>query len=255
MIRVCSLYAVAVLLLFPTTTFAQGTNESRPSVPESRKAAGDPTATAPRGKPKHPPRFPIAFDWDRWWALNGGSYLRPRLAAAKAARVLDEGSSCWGGASMVSKVLKVTKNQIRNDVLPILRLGLQDPDWRPRARSAIAIGKLVDAAYVDLASILAELRTLLRDPDYQVRQAACLGLGLIGDKSQVPDLILILQDDPKGRELVGARQAIACRLRAFAALAIGLIGSRETLDGSVIDVLTAAARGHAAESRPASRPR
>ena len=119
-----------------------------------------------------------------------------------------------------------------NDILPVVRLGMNDPFFDARAGAVIAAGKIADPTLPNVVEIVAEMRKLLADSDKQVSESACLGLGLLGDKEAVPDLIAIMKNTAKARaELAGqGTKDILARQRAFAAVAIGLIGVQDALE-------------------------
>ncbi len=96
----------------------------------------------------------------------------------------------------------------RREIAPHLRRLLRtDPDWRVRASSGRAIGRLsVRTAVPDLAAAL-------RDPQVEVRVVAAAALWRLPDAAAVPGLITLLNDtDPAARQ--------------WAALALGVVRDR-----------------------------
>jgi hypothetical protein len=225
------LFLLVPVLLTPTA-LAHGGSFTGPNGRGPRLGFGGP-ACGP------PPRAAIIqkpnpeIEWDQWWYTNGGAHVRDRVAQLRPAAADDA----------------------RVEALPVLLWAFKDDFFDTRAAAAIAVGKLITPSHPLYPVIVVELRELWRDSDKVVRESAVLAMGLIDDKSQVPDLLLIMRDDPRGRDLVSVRgnKPILPRTRAFAALAIGMIGSRERLDDAVVAELSAMAGGRAAESRPTTR--
>src|SRR5205814_1461404 len=68
------------------------------------------------------------------------------------------------------------------------------------------------------------LAKCLADPNQEIHETAALAIGILGNDSGAKLLASLLQDDPKGRALVGHKD-VDYRTRAFAAYGLGLIGS------------------------------
>ncbi|MAQ13298.1 MAG: hypothetical protein CMN30_00660 [Sandaracinus sp.] len=95
--------------------------------------------------------------------------------------------------------------RLRREIAPRLqRLLRDDPDWRVRASSGRAIGRL------STRSAVPDLVRALRDPQVEVRVVAAAALWRLPDPAAVPALIELLQD----------RDAAA---RQWGALALGVI--------------------------------
>jgi HEAT repeat protein len=98
--------------------------------------------------------------------------------------------------------------QMRRDVAPRLqRLLREDPDWRVRASSGRAIGRL------SVRTAVPDLVAALRDPQVEVRVVAAAALWRLPDPAAVPGLVELLSD----------RDAAA---RQWGALALGVVRDR-----------------------------
>lgn len=96
----------------------------------------------------------------------------------------------------------------RREIAPRLRNLLRnDPDWRVRASSGRAIGRL------SVRSAVPDLAAALRDPQVEVRVVAAAALWRLPDPAAVPGLIQLLEDQD-----AAARQ--------WAALALGVVRDR-----------------------------
>jgi HEAT repeat protein len=194
--------------------------------------------TTPGGKPKGD--SDRTHDWDWWWELNDDQYLKIKAAVRSKANLSSDSDVIMGKGDGAS-VSKLTVNQIRTSVLPVVRLGMTDTHFDTRAGAVIATGKIADMTLPNVDEIVAEMKKLLADTDKVVRESACLGLGLLGDKRQVPDLIAIMKNDSKARAETGqGTKDILARQRAFAAVAVGLIGLQDPLEPGFISELVEA---------------
>ncbi|MCA9320329.1 MAG: HEAT repeat domain-containing protein [Planctomycetes bacterium] len=161
-----------------------------------------------------------AATWDAWWFHNDDRFLNLKSRLRERAQDTDTGDLFMGNGGSDS-VVRVTAKKIRDRVNPALEFALDDPHYDSRAAAVIALGKTGYEA--NLGHILATLA----DDDHRVRESACLALGILGNRAAVPVLIEIMQDSALGQEKLGrGRQEIFIRTRSFAALALGLIGSR-----------------------------
>lgn len=98
--------------------------------------------------------------------------------------------------------------QLRRDIAPRLqRLLREDPDWRVRASSGRAIGRL------SVRTAVPDLVAALRDPQVEVRVVAAAALWRLPDAAAVPGLVELLND----------RDAAA---RQWGALALGVVRDR-----------------------------
>lgn len=183
-----------------------------------------------RGKPKSKTVRHLSWDW--WWDLNEERFLNLKEKLADDGNASDNRDAIVGDP-VDDDIAPVTRKIRRQKILPSLKFALKDPFFDARAAAVIALGKVGDAKQRELVD---DIAALLQDSHKQVRESACLGLGLLGSPEAVPMLLEIAQDTPKARAMTG-RSEILPRTRAFASVAVGLIGARTELDAAVIDVL------------------
>jgi HEAT repeat protein len=207
--------------------------------------AGAPRGGTTPGAARRKESDPVA-EWTFWWELNDDRFLNLKNVIRSSAEASDNADTTLGD-SEGPKGAKVTTRQIRNEIEPVLLVGLKDKWWDACAASLIALGKVGDASRTDLYERILEY-LLKEQPAYdrqEIRESAALGLGSLGLKDAVPHLLKVYQNHPETR-LKGKDNPN--RLRSFAAMAIGLIGSRDNtnLEQSVIDALVAGAKTKAA---------
>jgi HEAT repeat protein len=196
-------------------------------------------ATLGKAKAKDTDR---THDWDWWWELNDDQYLKIKAAIRSKENMSDDSDRMLGNREG-SNVSKITTNQIRTSVLPVVRLGMNDPFFDTRAGAAIALGKIASPSDPQRAEIVAELKKALSDSDKVVRESACLGLGVLGDKEIVADLMEVLKNTPKARQFAStSNKDVLPRQRAFAAIAVGLIGLQDPVEPGVISQLIECAK-------------
>lgn len=194
-----------------------------------------------RPRPKNHDR---TQDWDWWWELNDDQYLRIKVATRNREQASSD-SDTMLGTSGGDGISKVTAAEIRSRILPVVRIGMWDPFFDARAGAIIAVGKVADPSTPGIEDLRAEMRMRLADPVQQVAESACLGLGVLGDREGVPDLILVMKNAPEARARVagGGKSDVPVRERAFAALALGLIGAQTPPDpGIVLELIEATKR-------------
>jgi HEAT repeat protein len=191
----------------------------------------------PRSKPRNSDDLSQGWDW--WWALNDDQYLQVKAAIRRNEIATNEGDDIFGRND--GDITKVTASQIRRDVLPVVRLGLADPFYDAKAGAVIAAGKIVDRTFAEHTEVLKSMKALLADDNQQVKESACLGLGLLGDRESVRDLVAIMQNTVEARAKLAGQgtKDVPTRQRAFAAIAVGMIGSQDPLDASVVSELVA----------------
>lgn len=189
--------------------------------------------TTPGGKKsKFTPRH---MNWDWWWDLNEERFLNLKSKVRSQAAASDNKDTFLGGLTGDDEVAAVTVKQIRNQILPTLKLALKDPFYDARAAALIALGKVGDKTQPELID---DIKSLLGDKARQVRESACLGLGILGSKDAIPILLEVMNNTNKGKKLVNAGTGdVLNRTRAFAAMSIGLIGSRDGLDSDTTAAL------------------
>ena len=166
------------------------------------------------------PRASDEICWPAWW-----NHHSDRLMYAVLRRRTADTETSTPAAD-------ATKD-IRAAIVPVLRSALDDPFFDTRAAAVIALGKC------GAPDPTADLYKRLKDDAPQVRESAALALGILGDKSAVPILVEVMNDTEAGRKILGRGDLETLRrTRAFAAVAIGLIGRRtditETSGGAAL---------------------
>ena len=160
--------------------------------------------------------------WDAWWFFNDDKYLNLKAKLRRTAAQTDSTDDITGenpGAGDV--VNRVPVQRIQAQVVPALKLALQDAFFDARAAASIALGKC------GAAEAVVEIKKTLTDENKQVAESACLALGILGAKEAIPDLIEIMKNSDKARKAFSKDgKDIPDRMRGFAALGLGLIGSR-----------------------------
>ncbi len=181
-------------------------------------------------------------DWAYWWELNDDQFLNVK-AIVRANLATTSNIDRLLGDADGDVIDRVGVDQTRRDIIPTLKLGLKDAFFDARAAAAIALGK---AAGNDDTEVEPALVAMLKDTDLAVRESACLGLGLHGSKDAVPVLLRVM----KGEEPLGpdAKRGGGRHERAFAAVAIGMIGSRVALDPAVVNELVVAMKTNGAHA-------
>jgi len=167
--------------------------------------------------------------WQLWWSLHRDGYLpvRPRSGPAVVtpsdARDL-RASTSWEAAR---------RALVREKAVPVLLALLAPTAKQPpdvRASAALALGKIASDGKV--AEVLLGLVEDARNPDL-VRESAALGLGFLRRSDPVQRIAARRLDIIRSRLLMvfdqhvgGAKIRVAVRTRAFAMLALGLLGDQ-----------------------------
>ena len=202
-------------------------------------AVGAGRTTPGRAKSKEGNRYE---DWDWWWDLNEERFLLLKNKVRSKASASTNVDIFLGADASGGDKARVSLRTIRNEIVPTLILALKDPFYDARSGAVIALGKVADSSEPDK---LDAIKGLMGDDVRQVRESAWRALGILGAKEAVPFLFSIVKNDPAARRTLGRGTSdILNRTRAFAAVAIGLIGSREGFDDEdeVIDELLRLAR-------------
>ena len=191
--------------------------------------------TTPGGAAKPKGASQPFLNWDFWWDLNEERFLNLKSVVRSQAAASDNSDTILGGVMGGDDVAEVTARQIRNEILPTLKQALKDSYYDTRAAAVIALGKVADSSDVDA---MEAIKALLKDSDNRVRESSCLGLGILGSKEAIPHLLDVAKNTKAGRKLVGRDTGdVLTRTRAFATVALGLIGSREDLSDDVMKEL------------------
>ncbi len=205
-----------------TPTSTPGTGGS--GVPGSPAGApggnGNPAAGASTGGSIKKPRSDANLTWAAWWFFNDDRFLDLKAKIRREDNETKNRDLFEGDVDQSDAVSPVNAKMIRDKINPVLKFALKDDFYDTRAAALIALGKTGhEGALVDLLS-------LADDRDKRVRESVFLAMGILGNKEAIPALIEVMNDSKAGRKLVGRPHGVLSRTRAFAAMSIGLIGSR-----------------------------
>ncbi|MCA9321400.1 MAG: HEAT repeat domain-containing protein, partial [Planctomycetes bacterium] len=190
--------------------------------------AGGTTASAKKGKSD------ANVTWAAWWFFNDDRFLNLKAKIRSQEQDTDTGDLFMGqGAS--DTIVKVSAKKIRDKVNPALEYAIKDPHYDTRAAAVIALGK------TGFDQNLGHILKTVNDTDHRVRESACLAMGILGNKEAVPFLIEVMNNSAVAKDKLGLeKQDVLTRTRAFAALGLGLIGSRTDItDTQAVSALTA----------------
>lgn len=203
--------------------------------PGTLPGGGGGSPFAPRARRAVPQADPNAR-WQTWWNLNRLAFLPDRDAVHRRTAVTPRPGETPDKGFWAKKRLEVGGVQ----VLPFL-LGLVDPKAGTRddlrASALLALGKIAH----DEAVVRVLLRELAEESNAQlVRESAALALGLIRRSEPALAFDPLFLDEVRQRLLDSAADARApVRTRAFAVLAVGLLGDQAfgspyTKDGRLV---------------------
>ena len=173
------------------------------STPGFKKAASDANVT-----------------WAAWWFFNDDRFLNLKAKVRADEAQTENADLFMGEDTSDAGINKIPAKKIREGVLPVLRLALKDSFYDTRAAAVIALGKC------GMPDDLAEIKSVLGDRDKRVRESAALAMGILGNKEAIPTLIEIMNNTKWAKKELREGGEVLPRTRAFAALAIGLIGRR-----------------------------
>jgi len=153
--------------------------------------------------------------WEFWWENGKDSFLHPLLLLRASSGVLygspefflGQGSNRSGRGRE-----PLTRERVKQEVIPALLGALKVRDRELRAAVCIALGRIGDP---DTAGYL---EALVHHEERVVRRAAILGLGMLGEAAPLKTLVELYESRERGGEA-----------RAVAALALGLTARREAL--------------------------
>jgi len=230
----------------PADTVPGGTSGGTPGTGTNTGAGGVPLPGAPGapagstpvpvgtpgGQPAPAPGISI-FDlgpdtatWEVWWSLN-----RDRFLAIKATIYGADESASPEGTGLAR--LRPDARLVADRVLPILTSVVeadQDPALVGEALLALAradLGRGVDDAVS--ARVFERISSALSHRQLSVVESAVMALGARGASRSLPVLAAILEDSGSGRAALG-RESVPTRVRAIAALSLGLAAGRARVD-------------------------
>ncbi len=162
----------------------------------------------------------VNLTWAAWWFFNDDRYLNLKVTIRNEKNETENADLFTGASDQTEEINTVNAKMIRDKINPVLKFALKDDFYDTRAAALIALGK------TGSADALADIKSLAADENKSVRESVFLAMGILGNKEAIPTLIDVMTDSKAARKLVGRPNGILVRTRAFAALAIGLIGSR-----------------------------
>ncbi len=165
--------------------------------------------------------------WSLWWHFNKEPYLD--LKSHVHAGGAETGSDGWflgqGLAWSGRDSLRPTEEQVRGKIVPALLKALGSETNNDIVTSClIALAKIGDAGSGN-ESLAPAIERFLAHGNQEIAETAAVALGILANPDSVEDLAALLQDTPRGRELVGQGE-VNYRTRAFAAYGLGLVGAR-----------------------------
>lgn len=172
--------------------------------------------------------------WEIWWRLNQDRFLSIKQRLDRATPDSGGNSRLTGAGQRVRTRRRVSAGEIEIGLLPTLLEIITEEDENVLLDSAlVAIARVTPESSLD--TVQAAIATRLDHNDLNVQSAATLALGLLG----APDSGLLLRDillaNSAGRNATGGGEP-PWLVRAFAALALGLVGdelARRTLMDTV----------------------
>ncbi|MEW6745559.1 MAG: HEAT repeat domain-containing protein [Planctomycetota bacterium] len=174
--------------------------------------------------------------WEVWWWYNADAYLdlRSRRLAERPQTLAPE-SSAPGAPRARDVATLLAPGEFEERILPSLLEGLKAEPAEIADSSALAIGRSLPRDEVSLA--FDGLKQALQHQENSVKEAAALAFGLIGHSSARPLLLELLRDTPEGRRLAHKPDNVPLLVRAYAALALGTIGSLDDVSAlqAIID--------------------
>lgn len=156
--------------------------------------------------------------WEYWWLYNKDAYidLKTHIEALSPR----SGSNAAADAAL-------EWDRVGERVMPELLTALERADdYDPTLSAMIALTRLCDGSVRSHAGELANACARREnDSNRAVAEGAIMALGILGHDPTAIGLCAILRDTPDARRKLG-NKAVPARTRAFAALALGLLGAR-----------------------------
>lgn len=217
----------------PTGPAAPG--PATPSGPTYSPRPSEPEPPACPGTPRLP-QTPLGasaadlYEWRRWWEYNLDPYLdlRRHVHAAQAATGADEFFLGIGQSTSVESPAPTDAHLAAQAGPALWRVLQDDPSDAVLASSMIALAKIQHAREIlGEPDLDAFFRSQLRHASGEVRDAALTALGLSGDAAACALLCDLVEDGASGRRALG-RDKVPTSMRAKAALALGIVGTRCT---------------------------
>ncbi len=186
--------------------------------------------------------------WQTWWEFNKDPYqaIRESLFAADLETGRDDFFLGDGSRPQERQAFRPSPGLVFETVAPALLRVLQEEQQNDLIGAAlVALGRLGTPPAESELAIEPALRKFVDHANANVSELAVLALGIHGDDTSVFTLSKLLEGDARAQ--LRGRETVPERQRAFAAYALGLIGSRtanEDVRSYIVHQLTRALRTH-----------
>ncbi len=192
-----------------------------------------PGSTTPGFNPTTGPGIQLTIsdeDWTFWWEFNKDRYLNIKRHIHKNATTTGEEDFDLDLVGKKDAKIAIDKNIVKTKIFPILIDVLEDPTRSPDEYSSalVALGKIGHENINSDLSISA-MKKFLSHKNQEVAETAVLSLGILGLKDSLEILRDITLDTGIGRSFTQSLE-VPIRTRAFAAYAVGIVGSRSLED-------------------------
>lgn len=225
----------------PGTTGGTGGGPSTPGGGPGTPAPGNPFT--PSGPTNGPVGYPVptpaatptisildlgpdTATWEIWWNLN-----RDRFLAIKRSIYAGDAAAGSGGTGLERR--RPDPRIVADRVIPALSRVLEkETDPALIAEALIAIARADAGRGLDdptSTRVLERLSAALSHKQLSVVESAVMALGARGSSRSMPILAAIVEDSAAGRAAL-ARPSVPTRVRAIAALSLGLVGQRGRVD-------------------------
>lgn len=165
--------------------------------------------------------------WEYWWAYNREAFLDLKNRSGSPRTI--SGSSGFlvgrGRKDMALSPWKPSADTIKAEIFPSLEAALAQDDSKIVNSALVAISRITrpDDAHL----IIDKITALLASRHETVREVASISLGILGSSDACETCTALMYDTAAGRKLLGEKE-VPRRIRAFAALSLGLIGAEES---------------------------
>ncbi len=198
--------------------------------PGNRTPSGGSTLPSAGGlRPASIPLGPDLSRWQFWWEFNKAPYLDLKRQLGLTVEASDESYMAAGDKLKVRDNLQPTRRNIRDQILPRLRQAILRWDQRDMLSACMIALAKIGMDHPNFR-ILPLMRDQLRSSDQEIRETAALAMGISQMPGGLEDLIDLVEDKARGRQLMD-RSEVDERSRSFAAYGLGLLAhSSKDLD-------------------------
>lgn len=210
-----------------------GPSGPAPPGPSGPSTGGGGNPTAPGTGPSRPttPGGAGGVDlsqWQFWWGFNKAPYLNLREAVRTASpQTMGDDFFLGHGQKKPVETLAPSDAMVRERIVPALLRALDsERDNDIVTGCLVALARIGNEPTESGESAFAKrFMSFLPDGVAEISETAAICLGILGDPSSIGVLEELMFDRPRGRELVASANGVPEQTRAFAAYALGLIGS------------------------------